>query len=341
MRNVRRTSLAAELHGYPHPDGEPSNCSGQELRRTTLSYGHATGDKQETKPRGFLLQQVLWLRALHWRSSTAQFKGSALLRSGHGNWMAGQPKCAGADHRIDANIPPPCRFVAKPVDLTMMSPTQRHSEFIADLAPERATLHEAQVMCVRWQTTANQTWLFGNRFDVLPVSNAAWLWSRQKGLIDASGRRPLLCSALVPMICSSRLLRFRHRPVRLRHQLQGLPVSLRRTLRRAGHRPRSYRSSPVGFDAPRLLPLHSSRVPRPEQEVDGTIQPMLQRRGSASCHSCPDLCRVDEWLLEQVDRHHSTIPGPLPLISRPLTWNSAASRDPVRQGHPRRQCQQA
>ena len=64
-------------------------------------------------------------------------------------------------------------------------------------------------MCVRWQPAAYHTWLFGNRFDVLPVSNAAWLWSRQKGLIDAGGR-PLLCSALVPMICSSRLLRFRH-----------------------------------------------------------------------------------------------------------------------------------
>ena len=94
------------------------------------------------------------------------------------------------------------RSVAKPVDLTMMSPAQRHREFIADLAPERATLHEAQVMCVRWQTAANQTRLLGNRFDVVPIANSPRLRSRQCSLVDPHGLQRLLCRTWVDPVRS-------------------------------------------------------------------------------------------------------------------------------------------
>jgi len=48
------------------------------------------------------------------------------------------------------------------VDLTVVTSTQRNSELIAHLAPERAVLRESQVMGVGGLPAANQASLFGN-----------------------------------------------------------------------------------------------------------------------------------------------------------------------------------
>ena len=67
----------------------------------------------------------------------------------------------------------------------MMAAAQRHGELVADLAPECAVLHEAQMMGICWPAATNQTWLFGHEPHVIPVTNAARLGIGQMGLIDA------------------------------------------------------------------------------------------------------------------------------------------------------------
>jgi hypothetical protein len=51
-----------------------------------------------------------------------------------------QPEPASNGRRVDAGIFPPSNFIPTAVHLAMMSPAQRHSELIADLAPERLRL---------------------------------------------------------------------------------------------------------------------------------------------------------------------------------------------------------
>ena len=70
---------------------------------------------------------------------------------------------------------PPRGFIAAAVHLAMMSSTQRDSELIAGLAPERPTLREAQVMGVRRLPAANQARLVSDIPDVVTVTYAAWL----------------------------------------------------------------------------------------------------------------------------------------------------------------------
>ena len=60
--------------------------------------------------------------------------------------MSFQPEGAGCNGRIDFGLAPPCHFIAAAVHFAMMAAAQRHGEFVADPAPERARLREAQMM---------------------------------------------------------------------------------------------------------------------------------------------------------------------------------------------------
>jgi hypothetical protein len=51
--------------------------------------------------------------------------------------MAFQPQDTSGNGRINADLFPPCRFIAAAVDLAMMTTTQGHSELIADFAAKR------------------------------------------------------------------------------------------------------------------------------------------------------------------------------------------------------------
>ena len=66
----------------------------------------------------------------------------------------------------------------------MVTSTQRNSELIADLATKRAVLRESQVMGVGGLPAANQASLFGNRSDMIPVTNSPLLRQGQRALID-------------------------------------------------------------------------------------------------------------------------------------------------------------
>jgi hypothetical protein len=70
------------------------------------------------------------------------------------------------------------------VNLTVVTSTQRNSEFIAHLTPKRAALRESQVMCVGGLPAANQASLFGNRSDMIPITNSPLLRQSQLALID-------------------------------------------------------------------------------------------------------------------------------------------------------------
>jgi hypothetical protein len=59
------------------------------------------------------------------------------------------------------------------MDLTVMAPTERHGELIADLPPERSTLSETQMMGIRGLPTANEAWLLCHISDVVAISDPA------------------------------------------------------------------------------------------------------------------------------------------------------------------------
>lgn len=51
--------------------------------------------------------------------------------------MRGEPQHAGGTGRIEPEFFPPPGFITVTMQLAMMPPTERHSEFVADLAAER------------------------------------------------------------------------------------------------------------------------------------------------------------------------------------------------------------
>jgi hypothetical protein len=56
---------------------------------------------------------------------------------------------------IDGDPGPPRRFIAIAMQLAMMEAANGDSVFVADFAPERAGLSEANVMRFGWRTAAN------------------------------------------------------------------------------------------------------------------------------------------------------------------------------------------
>jgi hypothetical protein len=98
--------------------------------------------------------------------------------------MCLQPKHASSGGRINAGFVPPDGFIPAAMHLTVMSPAQRDSKFIADLAAKRRGLRKAQVVGIGRTTTAHQTRLFGNGLDMFTVAEATRRRQAQQGLID-------------------------------------------------------------------------------------------------------------------------------------------------------------
>jgi hypothetical protein len=103
-----------------------------------------------------------------------------------------EPQHAGRNGRINTGFPPPCGFVATAMHLAMVPATQRDSELIADLAPERPALRETQVVGIRGLTGTYETSLLGHVFDVIAVPNPARLRQRQHTFIDRLRPRTIL-----------------------------------------------------------------------------------------------------------------------------------------------------
>ena len=71
--------------------------------------------------------------------------------------MCLQPKHASSGGCINAALVPPDGFIPAAMHLTVMSPAQRNSKFIADLTAKRRGLRKAQVVGIGRTTTAHQT----------------------------------------------------------------------------------------------------------------------------------------------------------------------------------------
>jgi hypothetical protein len=102
--------------------------------------------------------------------------------------MGLQPQRAGRDGRINTGLDPPCSFIAAMMDLTVVTPAQRHGELVTHFSAKRAMLREPQVMGVCGPAATNQARLFGHGLDVLLVANATGLGMDQLALVDAPGR---------------------------------------------------------------------------------------------------------------------------------------------------------
>ena len=65
---------------------------------------------------------------------------------------------------------PPLGFVTSPMDLPVMGPAKRDSEFVADFAADGSGLRKSQVMSVRRLAIAEQARLRGNKLQVCFVA---------------------------------------------------------------------------------------------------------------------------------------------------------------------------
>ena len=67
------------------------------------------------------------------------------------------PKMLRRFQRIDLQVLPPRLLVASLMHLSMMPPTERHSEFITDLKTDRPRLRKTQMMRIGRLPPADQT----------------------------------------------------------------------------------------------------------------------------------------------------------------------------------------
>ena len=101
--------------------------------------------------------------------------------------MRFKPQGARRHDRINTRLVPPCRLVAGAMDFAMVATAQRDGELIADLAAERSTLRETQMMGVGWTSTTNQTRLLRDIPDVVAVADTAWLGESESAFVDCAG----------------------------------------------------------------------------------------------------------------------------------------------------------
>ena len=74
------------------------------------------------------------------------------------------------------------------MDLAMVASAEGHGELIADFTAERWYLRKPQMMRVCRASAADQAWLFGDGFDVLPIADPTRDRQGQNRLVD--GRFP-------------------------------------------------------------------------------------------------------------------------------------------------------
>src|SRR6516162_6232329 len=99
--------------------------------------------------------------------------------------MCLQPKNASRRARIDTGLLPPHGFVTAAMNFAVMSSAKGNRELIADLAAKGRRLCKTEMMRISGTPAANQTWLLGDRFHMLPVTNPAQHRQRQDRFVDA------------------------------------------------------------------------------------------------------------------------------------------------------------
>jgi hypothetical protein len=90
-------------------------------------------------------------------------------------------------HRVYASGPPPIGLIAVPVNGSMVGPTERHREFIADPTPHGSRLHEPQMVSVGRLPSAEKAWLRRHELQMGAIAVAPRFAQRQRSLIDMPG----------------------------------------------------------------------------------------------------------------------------------------------------------
>jgi hypothetical protein len=97
------------------------------------------------------------------------------------------PQLSGDLDRVDAGRLPPGRLITGAMDRAVMGTTERHREFIADFAAERALLHEPQMMGIAGLATADQAGVQGDMAEMIFAAIAARCRNWEHALVDAAG----------------------------------------------------------------------------------------------------------------------------------------------------------
>src|SRR6516225_4985043 len=121
--------------------------------------------------------------------------------------MCLQPMNASRRARIDTCFFPPHGFVTAAMNFAVMSSAKRNRELIADLTAKGRKLCNTEMMRIGGTPAANQAWLLGDGFHMLPVANSTGHRQRQDRLVDACcpispSAAPSWCFRL---LCDSRL----------------------------------------------------------------------------------------------------------------------------------------
>jgi hypothetical protein len=111
--------------------------------------------------------------------------------------MCLQPKHASGGGRINASLVPPRGFITAPMHLAMMTTAERYREFIASFSAQSRGLCKTEMMRIGGTPTANQAWLLGDRFHMLPVANSTRHRQRQDRFVDT-------CCPISPSAAPSR-----------------------------------------------------------------------------------------------------------------------------------------
>src|SRR5262245_21839546 len=98
--------------------------------------------------------------------------------------MCLQPKNVSRRTRIDTDLLPPRRFLTAAMNFAVMYAAKGNRELIADLTAKGRRLCETEMMRISGTPAANQAWLLGDGFHMLPVSNSTGHRQRQDRLVD-------------------------------------------------------------------------------------------------------------------------------------------------------------
>ena len=98
--------------------------------------------------------------------------------------MGCQPKVARRGDRLDAALTPPRPLIAVAMDFSMMSSAKRDRELVADLAAERWTLREAQVMGIARSSPADEARMLCYISEMVAITKPARLRQGQSPFVD-------------------------------------------------------------------------------------------------------------------------------------------------------------
>lgn len=85
------------------------------------------------------------------------------------------PEPEGNDDRIDTDFAPPDGFDAGPVQLPVMSATERDRKLVADLEPETPWLRKTQMVGIGGLRSANWAGLLADESQMSFVAQPTWL----------------------------------------------------------------------------------------------------------------------------------------------------------------------